>query len=118
MNRPPDAGVPAGAVALYRFVKPMPLAKSLRWRVRSAREVLSRGRGDSMDKATLAVALLRCAGIPARLHWVACDGALLRGLADGIREVPVPLPEARLSNAFTPHVGRTWRQLRATLPRG
>lgn len=84
------------AVALYRFVKQMPLAKSVRWRARTAREVLSRGRGDSMDKATLAVALLRCAGVPARLHWVVYDGAVLRGLASRIREVPVPLLEVWL----------------------
>lgn len=67
-------------LALYAFVKRIPFAMSFKMRLHTAREVLQQGRGDSFDKATLLVALLRLTGIPARLRFLTLDGAVIRGL--------------------------------------
>ncbi|WP_167772828.1 transglutaminase-like domain-containing protein [Ramlibacter humi] len=67
-------------LALYACVKRMPFAMSFKMRLHTAREVLQQGRGDSFDKATLLVALLRLAGFPARLRFLTLDGAVIRGL--------------------------------------
>ena len=54
------------ALAIYGFVKRLTLSKRIKLRHRTARQVLDAGQGDADDKATLLVALLRAAGIPAR----------------------------------------------------
>lgn len=67
------------ALALYAFVKRLPYGKPIKLRFRTAREVLDAGGGDGDDKGTLMVALLRAAGIPARLRYVELDGEIMRG---------------------------------------
>ena len=81
------------ALALYAYVKRMPLAKPMKLRLRTAREVLDSGRGDAPDKATLLVAMLRAAGIPARVRYVLVRGDILRGLTTRVRQAARPLVE-------------------------
>lgn len=84
------------ALAVYGFVKRLPLSKRFKLRLRTAREVLDAGTGDADDKATLLMALLRAAGIPARLRYVELDGAMLRGLVSTVPRVARPLAEVWL----------------------
>ena len=88
------------ALAVYGFVKRMPLARLFKLRVSTARQVLDAGRGDAADKATLLVAMLRTAGLPARLRWVALHGEMLRGLATGMRSAQRPLVEVWLNGRW------------------
>jgi transglutaminase-like putative cysteine protease len=81
------------ALAVYGFVKRLPLAKSMKLRVRTAREVIDSGCGDAPDKATLLVAMLRVAGIPARVRYVLVNGDILRGLTARVRQAARPLVE-------------------------
>ena len=73
----------ARAMAVYGFVKQLPFAKEFRMRPLTSREVFDRGRGDSADKATLFVAMLRVAGLPARMRWLTLHQDLMRGLHTG-----------------------------------
>ncbi|MGZ5269455.1 MAG: transglutaminase-like domain-containing protein [Ramlibacter sp.] len=82
------------ALAVYAFVKRMPLGKPLKLHLRTAREVLDAGSGDSPDKATLAVALLRLAGIPARMRYVEYSGEVVRGLVPHLASGSRPILEA------------------------
>jgi hypothetical protein len=68
------------ALAIYGFVKRIPFARPFKLRVRTPREVLDAGRGDALDKAGLLVAMLRMAGIPARIRFMEMRGEMLRGL--------------------------------------
>jgi len=68
------------ALAVYGFVKRLPFAKPFKMRLHTAREVMDEGRGDAADKATLLVAMLRIAGLPARLRYLTLRPAVLRGL--------------------------------------
>jgi hypothetical protein len=88
------------AVSLYRFVKRLPVAKPFRMRLPTARQVLDAGRGDARSKATLAVAMLRTAGIPARIRWITLRGEVLRGLTTAMPEVNRPLLEVWLEGAW------------------
>lgn len=88
------------ALAIYCFVKRMPVVKSLRMRPLTARQVLSAGRGDAKRKATLAVAMLRIAGIPARIRWIALRGGILRGLTSAVHQVNRPLLEVWLDGGW------------------
>jgi hypothetical protein len=81
------------ALAVYGFVKRMPLAKRMKLRLRTAREVIDSGTGDAPDKATLLVAMLRAAGIPARVRYVLVSGEILRGLTTQVRKAARPLVE-------------------------
>lgn len=69
------------ALAVYGYVKRLPLARRMRLRPRTAREVYDAGRGDASDKATLLVAMLRIARLPARIRAVTLSGEILRGMA-------------------------------------
>lgn len=84
------------ALALYAFVKRVPFAKPIKLQLRTAREVLDAGRGDSVDKATLLVALLRAAGLPARLHYVELRGEVVRGLTSTLVSAARPVLEVWL----------------------
>jgi transglutaminase-like putative cysteine protease len=88
------------ALACYAFVKRLPYTKPLKLHLRSARQVLDAGRGDSPDKATLLVALLRLAGIPARLHYVELRGEVGRGLTGGMSSSSRPVVEAWLQGRW------------------
>ncbi len=81
------------ALALYGYVKRMPVSKPLKLKLRTARQVMDAGRGDAEDKASLLVALLRSTAIPSRLRYVEVNGIILRGLVDGISSFSRPLVE-------------------------
>ena len=81
------------ALAIYGFVKRMPFSKPFKLRLRTAREVLEAGRGDADDKAALLVAMMRAAGIPARLRYIELRGEILRGLTSGIASAARPVAE-------------------------
>lgn len=88
------------ALACYAFVKRLPYAKPLKMHLRSARQVLDAGKGDSPDKATLLVALLRLAGIPSRLHYVELRGEVGRGLTGAMASSSRPIVEAWLQGGW------------------
>lgn len=81
------------ALSVYGFVKRLPFAKSFKMRLYTAREVLDHGQGDAADKATLFVALLRLAGLPARIRYLTLDGETMRGLLAGMPEPTRPVVE-------------------------
>jgi transglutaminase-like putative cysteine protease len=81
------------ALAVYRFVKRLPVCTPFKARLHTARQVLDAGRGDAPDKATLLVAMLRAAGIPARIRCITLDGRILRGLTSAVRQANRPVLE-------------------------
>ena len=88
------------ALAVYAFVKRLPFHRSFRMGPRTARDVLDAGCGDAPDKATLLVALLRLAGVPARMRVVAMRGEIMRGLTDGLGVINRPFVEAWIAGAW------------------
>ena len=84
------------ALAIYAYVKRMPFTRSMKLHPRTAREVLDVGKGDSPDKATLLVALLRLARIPARMRFVQYRGEVMRGLVPHVFTSWRPVVEAWL----------------------
>lgn len=88
------------ALAIYGFVKRIPFGKPLKLRLRTAREVIDAGRGDAPDKAAVLVALLRLAGIPARLHYYELNGDILRGLTSGVARASRPFAEIWLGERW------------------
>ena len=88
------------ALAVYGYVKRLPLTRRLKLRALTAREVHDAGRGDSPDKATLLVAMLRIARVPARLRMVAISGEILRGVAPGLKEAYRPVLEVFLQGRW------------------
>ena len=84
------------ALAVYGFVKRLPLARRFRLRLSTARQVIDAGLGDANDKATLLVAMLRASGIPARVRYLQLDGEILRGLTAKVSKPIRPLVEAWL----------------------
>jgi hypothetical protein len=88
------------ALAVYGFVKRIPFAKPFKMRLHTAREVIDAGRGDAPDKATLLVALLRLAGLPARIRYVTLRGEILRGLTSSMSMASRPLVEIWLNQRW------------------
>jgi hypothetical protein len=88
------------ALAVYGYVKRLPLARRFKRRVPTARQVFDHGRGDAPDKATLLVAMLRIAGIPARVRFVMLSGEILRGIAPGVSEASRPIVETWLHDRW------------------
>ena len=84
------------ALAIYGFVKRIELAKPIKLRMRTAREVIDAGEGDADDKATVLVALMRAAGVPARLRYVELRGDMLHGLVPNMTRAARPLAETWL----------------------
>ncbi|QJW85313.1 transglutaminase family protein [Ramlibacter terrae] len=87
------AGPREKTLVVYGFVKRLPFAKPFKMRLYTAREVLDNARGDSADKATLLVALLRLAGVPARIRYLTLGGEIMRGLLAGMPEPTRPVVE-------------------------
>lgn len=81
------------ALALYGFVKRIPYEKGFKMRLHTAREVLDQGRGDAADKATLLVAMLRLAELPARLRYLTLNAAVMRGFRTGTPRPTRPVLE-------------------------
>lgn len=88
------------ALAIYAFVKRMPYVRPFKMSHRSAREVLDSGSGDGPDKATLMIALLRHAGVPARMRIVRMDGRILRGLVGHLDSISWPFVEIWLDGRW------------------
>jgi transglutaminase-like putative cysteine protease len=88
------------ALALYGFVRRLRVCARFSLRPRTAREVLDAGRGTASEKATLLVAMLRVAGIPARIRYVTTSGEMLRGIAGYLRETDRPLVEVCLQGQW------------------
>ena len=88
------------ALALYGFVKRLPFHKSLKMRLRTAREVIDAGRGDADDKSTVLVALLRASEIPARIRYIQLRGDILRGLTSAIASAARPVVEVWLNDTW------------------
>lgn len=82
------------ALAVYGFVKRVPFARTFKLRLRTPRQVLDAGRGDALDKVGLMVALLRIAGIPARIRFVQLPGDMLCGLISRMAVAARPVVEA------------------------
>ena len=74
------------ALAIYAYVKRLPYAKRIKLEYPTARHVIEQRSGDGDDKVTLLIAMLRVAGIPARVRYLEMKGVMLRGL------VPSPNP--------------------------
>ena len=88
------------ALAIYGFVKRLLFAKTLKLRLRTAREVIEAGRGDADDKATVFIALLRAADIPARIRFIKLRGEILRGLTSGVASAARPVVEIWLGGRW------------------
>ena len=76
------SGDAAKAVAIHNYVKSLPFGCVPDMVGTSASDVLRLGYGDCHAKGVLFVALLRSAGIAARLHFVTLPTRFLRGLID------------------------------------
>jgi len=81
-------------LSVYGFVKRKPFAKPFKMRLHTAREVMDQPVGDAADKATLLVAMLRIAGVPARMRFVTLHGDILRGLVPRALAPMRPIVEA------------------------
>jgi hypothetical protein len=81
------------ALAIYGFVKRIPFARPFKLGVRTPREVLDAGRGDALDKVGVLVAMLRMAGIPARIRFMEMRGEMLRGLISHMSAAARPVAE-------------------------
>lgn len=88
------------ALAVYGFVKRLQFAKPIKLRLHTAREVIDAGRGDAPDKATVMVAMLRAADIPARLRYIELRGEILRGLTSGVASAARPIVEVWLGERW------------------
>lgn len=88
------------ALAVYGYVRRLPLSTRFHLRARTAREVFDAGRGGASEKATLLVAMLRIAGVPARVRYVTMSGEILRGVPGSLREADLPLVEVLLHDQW------------------
>jgi Transglutaminase-like superfamily len=80
-------------MAIYEFVKAMPLSGPSTQGFMSAREVLDSKTGDAFGKSTLFVAMLRLVNIPARMRFVQLHGDVLRGFTSRAATVIHPVVE-------------------------
>ena len=70
------------ALLIHDFVKSLPFGCVAAFDHVPAAAVLRAGRGDCHTKGTLFVALLRAAGVPARLRFVSLSSKFLAGIID------------------------------------
>lgn len=88
------------ALQVYGFVKRLPLRPRMKFGMLTARQVYDAGTGDAFDKATLLVAMLRIAGLPARIRFVVMAGEILRGVPGRPRRGIRPLVEVFLHDRW------------------
>jgi hypothetical protein len=69
-------------VALHNFVQSLPFGCVADYSEFTADSVLKHGSGDCFTKGLLFVAMLRCAGIPARLRFASLPVHFLRGIVE------------------------------------
>ena len=74
------------AVFIHDFVKSLPFGCVAAFDHVPAAAVLRAGRGDCHTKGTLFVALLRAAGVPARLRFISLSSKFLAGIIDVTQE--------------------------------
>lgn len=86
------------ALAIYNYVKALPFGYLPLGGQATARQVIDAGYGSSYGKSTLFVALLRLAGLPARIRMVQLRGDLLRGLYDTLPTINHALVEIWLDD--------------------
>jgi hypothetical protein len=70
------------ATLIHDYIKSLPFGCVAGFDHVPAGAVLKSGHGDCHTKGTLFVAMLRCAGLPARLRFVTLSGAFLHGIID------------------------------------
>jgi Transglutaminase-like superfamily len=70
------------AVALHDFVKSLPFGCVADYSDMTAEGVLKLGYGDCFTKGMLFIAMLRCAGVPARLRFASLPVHFLRGIVE------------------------------------
>ncbi|GLE01834.1 hypothetical protein PINS_up010672 [Pythium insidiosum] len=84
------------AVAIHDFVRDRILfGFSRRFVYQRASDVLQEGKGFCNTQSTLFTALLRAAGIPARIHYVSIDASILHGL-----DIPGPYVDHSFTEVF------------------
>jgi hypothetical protein len=88
------------ALAIYGFVKRIPFARPIKFRLRTPRAVLDAGRGDALDKVGLLVAMMRIARIPARIRFMEMQGEILRGLISQMSAAARPVAEMRIAGRW------------------
>lgn len=93
-------GARAAAVALLGYVRALPFDLAPRYGLRSARRILDTQRAAWYEKSTLLIAMLRVAGIPARMRIVTVPGDILRGLVQTHRPFFHPLVELWVDNRW------------------
>jgi Transglutaminase-like superfamily len=90
------------AILIHDFIKSMPFGCVAGFDHVPAVSVLKSGHGDCHTKGTLFVALLRCAGVPARLRFVTLTGAFLHGIIDiGQSTITHAVGEVYLQESWT-----------------
>ena len=77
------------ALAIHHFVQSMPFGMGANFKNITASAVLAQGYGGSVSKGLLMVALLRAAGIPARLRFVSLSSNILHGLGNTKKETVI-----------------------------
>ncbi len=88
-------------MAIHGFIKTMPFGCAASFEHMSAGDVLRSGQGDCHTKGTLFVALMRCAGLPARLRFVTMPSDFLYGI--------ISLPKINIVHAIGEvYVGQRW----------
>lgn len=88
-------------MAIHGFIKTMPFGCAASFEHMSAGDVLRSGQGDCHTKGTLFVALMRCAGLPARLRFVTMPSDFLHGI--------ISLPKINVVHAIGEvYVGERW----------
>ena len=80
----------ACALSIYLYIKRLTLRKRIRSKLWTARDIMEEGCGDAANKATLFVALLRSAGIAARIRFgdrqaAGCAGPHRAGRPGGVQ---------------------------------
>lgn len=80
------------AVRIFGFVRDT-IRFSMAFSKSKASQILKLGYGECLTKTNVQVALLRKAGIPARMHWVIAQTEVLKGLVAGVVLRSMP-PEA------------------------
>ena len=88
------------AVAIYGFVKTLPLMMAPAYRVMTARDCLEARRAGWYGKSTLLIALLRATGLPARLRVLGLSGEVLRGLVKTHLPFYLPVVEVWLDDRW------------------
>lgn len=89
------------ALAIYRYVREIPLYVERRWRPRAIGKIVEQRKGDVWDKTTMFVSLLRAAGVPSRVVFALPWPEALQGLPVDICCGARPVVEAFIANKWS-----------------